>query len=169
MTGDGGPHGDGGRLAVPDLTHGDDVRVLTQDGSQAAGEGHAGLFVDLALADAGDVIFHRVLERDDVHFLAREVAEHHAHRRGFAGARGADQQDHAAGIPKQRLIGLKVVALQPDGVAGEELRGLVEQAQHDLLAVHRRHRGDAQVDLAALHAQRGHPAGPCARQCPCRP
>ena len=89
------------------------------------------------------------------HWLAREVAEHHAHRRGFAGARGADQQDHAAGIPKQRLIGLKVVALQPDGVAGEELRGLVEQAQHDLLAVHRRHRGDAQVDLAALHAQHG--------------
>ena len=52
VAGDGCPHGDGGRLTVAYLAHGDDVRVLTQDRAQAAGKGHAGLFVDLTLVHA---------------------------------------------------------------------------------------------------------------------
>ena len=57
-------NGNGARLSVANLTDGNDIRVLTQDGAQSCRKRHAGLFVDLALADAGDVVLHRVLQRD---------------------------------------------------------------------------------------------------------
>ena len=151
MTGDGGPHGDGGRLAVPDLTHGDDVRVLTQDGSQAAGEGHAGLFVDLALADAGDVVLHRVLQRDDVDLLTGQIPDHVAHGGGLTGACGTHQQNDAAGVSQQSVVVVKILPLQSQLGFAEGLSGLVQQTQHHLLAIHRGHGGDTQVQTVAPH------------------
>ena len=55
---DGRAHGDLRRLAVADLAHADDIRVLAQDGAQAVCEGHAGLLVDGDLVYAVDVVFH---------------------------------------------------------------------------------------------------------------
>lgn len=73
MSGDGGADGDRTCLAVADLAHRDNIGVLAQDGAQARGKGHTGLFIDLALADAGDVVFHGVLQRHDVGLLAAQL------------------------------------------------------------------------------------------------
>ncbi len=75
---DGGADGDGARLAVADLAHGDDVRVLPQNGAQAGGKRHARFFVDLALVHTRDVILHRVLQRHNVRLLRRKLLEHGA-------------------------------------------------------------------------------------------
>ena len=57
---------DRGRLPVADLTDEDDVRVGTEDGAQGAGEGQAGLVVDLHLVHARELVLDRVLDRDEV-------------------------------------------------------------------------------------------------------
>ena len=95
---DGRAHRDARGLAVANFADGNDIGVLTQNRAQAVCKRHAGLFVDLALVHAGDVVLDRVLERDDIDFLAREVLEHRAHRGRFAAARRADKQDDAARI-----------------------------------------------------------------------
>ena len=53
-------------LEVADFADHHHVRVLAQDGAQAAREGHLDLGVDLGLADAVDVVLDRVLDRHDV-------------------------------------------------------------------------------------------------------
>jgi hypothetical protein len=59
-------HGDAGGLDVADLADEDDVGVLAQDRLQAAGEGDAGLLVDLDLVDRREDVLDRVLDRHDV-------------------------------------------------------------------------------------------------------
>ena len=59
-------HGDLRGLEVADLADHHHVRVLAQDGAQAARESHLDLGVHLRLADAVDVVLDRVLDRHDV-------------------------------------------------------------------------------------------------------
>ena len=59
-------HGDLRGLQVADFADQHHVRVLAQDGAQAAREGHLDLGVDLGLADAVDVVLDRILDRHDV-------------------------------------------------------------------------------------------------------
>src|SRR5690606_285584 len=55
-----------GGFLVADFAHHDYIRVVAQDVSQRAGEGVADLRLDLDLADAVDLVFHRVFHGDDV-------------------------------------------------------------------------------------------------------
>ena len=66
--------GDPGGLHVADLADQDDVRVLAQDRAQAAGEGDAGLLVDLDLVDRRDPVLDRVLDRHHVALGAVDLA-----------------------------------------------------------------------------------------------
>ena len=146
MSSHGGPHGDLGGLAVPDFAHGDDVRVLAEDGAEDAGEGQAGFVVDLDLADAVDVIFHRVLQGHEVYFLAFQAVNHGVQGRGLAGARGAHHEDDAlGGVVHQPAEPLPVAPLQADALQGGKLRGLPQEADDHLLAVDGGQGGDTQV------------------------
>ena len=58
--------GDLGGLEVAHLADHDHVRVLAEEGAQAAGEGEVNLRVDLRLADAGELILDRILDGEDV-------------------------------------------------------------------------------------------------------
>ena len=147
-------HGDLGRLEVADLADHHDVGVLAQDRAQAARERHLDLRVDLRLADAVDVILDRILDGQDV---AREVVdalERRVQRRRLAGAgRAGDEQD--AVRPMDELVHRGLVAVgHAEARQREPARLLVEQAQHDALAVPRRDRRDAHVDGAARDPQR---------------
>ena len=53
-------------LEVADLTDHHDIRILTQDGAQAAGETHVHARRNLRLRDAIDEIFDGVHDRHDV-------------------------------------------------------------------------------------------------------
>ena len=64
-----------GRFEVTNLTHHDDVGILTQEGFQRAGKGQAHLGVDVDLVDARQVDFRRVLGRRDVAVFRIEDVE----------------------------------------------------------------------------------------------
>ena len=59
VAGERGLHGDLRGFEVADFADHHHVRVLAQDGAQAAREGHFDLGVDLGLADAVDVVLDR--------------------------------------------------------------------------------------------------------------
>ena len=98
VAGQGGLHGDVGRLGVADFAEHDHVRVLPQQGAQGGGEGHADLVVDLDLVDEGQVVFDRVFDRADVHFVPSMQRRHGVERGGFARAGGPGDQDDAVGL-----------------------------------------------------------------------
>ncbi|MPN47564.1 hypothetical protein SDC9_195167 [bioreactor metagenome] len=59
--------GDLGGFQIADFAHHDDVRILTQEGTQRRGEGQSGLLVDVDLVDAGQIDFRRILSGGDVY------------------------------------------------------------------------------------------------------
>ena len=73
VSGEGGLDGDAGGLQVAHLADHDDVGVLTDDGAQGAGKGHADGGFDLNLVDARELVLHRVLDRDDLGRLGIEA------------------------------------------------------------------------------------------------
>ena len=157
VAGDGGPHGDAGGLAVPDLAHGDDVRVLAEDGAQALGEGHARLLVDLHLADAVQVVLHRVLQGDQIHLLGVELAEHGVHGGGFARAGGAHNEEDAALGGHELIVLGEVQSGKAQGGGIQKLDVLVQQADDEFFPVDGGEGGHAQVHLAVADGDVGPP------------
>ena len=152
VAGDGGPHGDLGGLAVADLTDGDDVGVLAQDGAQAAGKGHACLFIDLDLVDTVHIVFDGILQSHQVDLAGIELIDDGVHGGGLTGAGGTHDQKDAVFHPDQAPVLFQVVARKADGVRTDEAAGLVQQTQNDLLSIYSRQGRDTQVDLLVADA-----------------
>ena len=75
VSGDGRLYGNAGGLLVSDLTDHDDIRVLSQDGTQCRREGEVCLGVDLYLIDAVDICLDRIFYGDDVHVFFIQFAQ----------------------------------------------------------------------------------------------
>lgn len=75
VSGDGRLYGDAGGLLVTDLTDHDDIRVLTQDGTQCRCESQVCLGVDLYLVDTVNIGLDRILNGDDVHVFFIQFAQ----------------------------------------------------------------------------------------------
>src|SRR5205823_2654273 len=86
VPGEGRLDGDRARLLVPDLTDHDDVRVLPEHTLEPGGEREPGLLVHADLRDAGQLVFHRVLDRQDVLLRAVQLGEDGVERGRFPGA-----------------------------------------------------------------------------------
>ena len=103
----GGGHGGGDGLVVAHLANEDHVRVLTQSTAQGGGKaGHVA--AHLALMDQSFFAFIHVLDgvldgQDVVGAVLVDVVDHRGQRRGLAAARGAGDQDQAAGLVRQFL------------------------------------------------------------------
>jgi hypothetical protein len=139
--------------SVADFADHHDVRILAQDGAQAAGEGHLDLGVDLGLADAVDVVLDRVLDRHDVARVVVDALERRVQRGGLARAGGAGDQHYAVRLVDQLVDHRLHARLHAERGQFEPAGLLVQQAQHDTLAVPGGHRRDAHVDRAAGDAQ----------------
>ena len=63
---EGGLHGNRRSFRVTDFADHDNVGVLAQDRAQRVGERAFGLDVDLDLRRAGEFVFDRILDRDQV-------------------------------------------------------------------------------------------------------
>src|SRR5208283_3630264 len=166
---DGGEHevarqrrldGDLGGFVVANFAHHDLVRVMTQDGTQTAGEGQTLFFVDRNLGDAAYLILDRVFNGDDLVFVGLDLVDGGVEGRGFAAARRPGDQHHAVGFLDVAAKAAQVVVVEPDNVERELLellahRLLVEHAEHGVFAVDRGHDGNAEVDGAAtvFHAE----------------
>src|SRR5882757_6607550 len=141
-------HSDLRGLEVTDLTDHDDVRVLTQNGTQSAGEGHLNLRVHLRLPDAVDVVLDRILDGHDVLRVVVQALEGGVQSRRLTGAGRARDEQNAVRLVDELVdqpLGLGVHAqrreIEPAGL-------LVQTTQHHPFAVARRKRRDANVDGA---------------------
>jgi hypothetical protein len=126
VAGEGGLHGDVGRLHVADFAQHDHVGVLTQQGAQGGGEGHADLLVHLRLGDAVEVVLDRVLDGRDVHRLVLvELAEGGVERGRLARAGRPGDQDDAVGRVDLLLPDLERVLVEAEVVEADvdRLRG----------------------------------------------
>ncbi len=53
-------------LSITDFTDHNNVRVLSQDRTQTGSKGQINFWINLNLADPGELIFYRIFDRDDV-------------------------------------------------------------------------------------------------------
>ena len=75
--------------AVADFADHDLVRVVAQDGTQAAGEGEPLLFIDRDLQYARQFVFDGILDGDDLVVAVVDLADRGIQRGGLAAAGGA--------------------------------------------------------------------------------
>src|ERR1700733_6292902 len=147
--------GDLGSFVVADFADQDLVRVVTQDRAQAAGKREALFLVHRNLGDPADLVFDRVLDGDDLVFVALDFVERGVERGSFAGTSRAGDQHHAVGLADVAAEPTQVIFGEADNIEGEvaELlahRFFVEHAEHRIFAVHRGHDADTEVDQAAF-------------------
>src|SRR6266540_1105074 len=154
VAGEGGLDGDVRRLRVADLADHDLVRVVPQDRAQAAREGEPLLLVHRDLGDALELVLDRVLDGDDLVFLALDLAEGGVEGGGLAGAGRPRDQHHPVGLADEAAEAGQLLLVEAENVEpqGGELLGealLVQDADDGVLAVHGRHDGHAEIDGAA--------------------
>ena len=69
MSGDCGTHTDLGGLTVSNLSDGNDIRVLTKDGTKTIGKIHACFLIDLHLVYSVNIVLNRILQSYYIDFL----------------------------------------------------------------------------------------------------
>ena len=69
VSGDCGTHTDLGGLTVSNLSDGNDIRVLTKDGTKTIGKIHACFLIDLHLVYSIDIVLNRILQSYYIDFL----------------------------------------------------------------------------------------------------
>ena len=176
VAGEGGLDGDVRGLRVADLPHHDLVRVVAQDGAQAAGEGEALLLVHRDLGDPLELVLDGVLDGDDLVFLGLDLGEGGVEGGGLAGAGGARDQHHPVGLPDEPAEAGQLLLVEAQDVQAQarELLGqalLVQDADDRVLAVDRGHdarRGSRWRGRGSSPGS-GRPGGRASRRCPARP
>ena len=154
VAGQRGLHRDLRGLMVADLADHDHVRILAQDGAQRLGEGQVDLGIDLGLADAGQLVLDRVLDRQHIGGRGVDLAERGVERRRLARAGRAGDQHDAVRLGDALREARQRVALHAEAGQRELGLALVEQAQHRAFAMHAGQRRHPHVDRAPADAQR---------------
>ena len=149
---------------VPDLTHHDHVRVLAQDGTQAACKGHPGPLVELDLADFFDTVFHRIFQGDDIDVRGVDLLENAVQGGGFTASRGARGQDHAVGFADDGVDLVRVIALNAELVQIVARGAHVQKSKHQVFSVDGGQGRDPDVDFPVVHIDgepsvQGNPGG----------
>ena len=150
MAGEGCIDGDAGGFQIADLTDHDDVRRLTQNGAQGAGEGHSDLGLHVHLVDAGHDVFDRILDRDDLAALVVDLRKAGVERGCFSGSGRTGDEDDAVGHFDQAAEIFLVVAHEAEVGQRDGKRRLVEKTHDDGFALRGRNGGNAQVERLAL-------------------
>ena len=145
--------GDLGGLAIADLAHHDDIRILPHDGAEELLEGQSDLLMHLHLRDAVQPEFDRVFHRHDLALDGIQRQQTGVERRRLAAA-GRTGHQHDPVRQRQRCLELVDDRRRQTQFRVVELdRRAVEDAHHDRFAIQRRHGGDAEIDLLAAHRQ----------------
>ncbi|MXX85590.1 MAG: hypothetical protein F4Y71_03940 [Acidobacteria bacterium] len=147
VAGQGRLHRHFGCFGIADLADHEDVRILAEHAANGGRKREADAGVHLDLAEWREDQFHRILDRHDVHFGRRYVAEHRVERRGLAAAGGTGDQDQpftAAQHPPEPAF---FVCGQPELFERRDQGRRVEHPQHRLLAEDGREGRNPQLDL----------------------
>ncbi len=153
MAGHGGAESHLGRLAVADLAHQDDVRILPHDGPHAAGEIHLGQLGEGGLADQGVGVLHRVFQGHDVDLFPVQVGQQGIQGGGLARTGGAGDDDHALGAGDGIQQAFQGGFRQAHAFQGDDGLFPVEDPQHDVLAMQGGQAGYPEVDGAAIEGE----------------
>ena len=135
VTGEGGVDGDVGGFKVADFTDHDDVRRLTEHGSQSVGERHLDDRVHLDLVDAAQLVFHGVLHRDDLAVRLVDRVQEGVQTGRLAGTGRACDEEDAVRHGDDAVDLLLVVGVEAELRDVELDAGLVEDTHDDGFAV----------------------------------
>ena len=137
---------------IANFTNHDDVRVLAEDGPERVGKGEPDFFLHGHLVDAGDLELYGIFDGDDVVGRMVQLVEGGIESGGLSGAGGAcDENEAVRGIDRGAEL-LERIGVEAEFIdAGREI-GLVQNAQHDLLAVDSGHDGHPEVVILACDA-----------------
>src|SRR6185437_9486661 len=145
--------GDLGHFKVADFADQNDVGRLTQHGAENLGEREPDALAHLALVNAREIVFDRVLGGDDLAVRAVELIERAVQRRRLTGAGWAGHQKDAVRSLDDPLEDLVVVFLEAHVLDADADRIGAQNTKHDRLAVIRRQRADAEVDVRFVDSQ----------------
>jgi hypothetical protein len=148
-----------GGFEIADLSHQDDVGVLPQDRAQRLGEGESLRLAYLNLGDPRDIVFHRVLDSDDVHRPGLELVQRGIQGGGLATPGRTGNQDHALAMSQQALEQVELGGREPDVCQPGPQVGLVKDSDHDPLAPTCYWNGrDSEGDVLPVHPGASCPA-----------
>ena len=150
VSGERGLNRDARRVGITNLTDQDDVGVLTQQCPQTGGERQSGLLVGLHLVDAGEHVFHGILDGGDVLARVVDLEKRRVQRRCFSGSGGSGTDDHAerrTNHLRERFVG---VARHAEFAESDHRATFVEQPHHQFLAEDGGHGGHAHVHLTTI-------------------
>jgi hypothetical protein len=153
MAGERGLDRDAAGFQIAHFADHDHVRILAHDRAQRAGEIQPDLRLHLDLVDAFELVFDRILDRDDLHVRRVDLRQRGVQRGGLARTgRAGDQQDAVRTFQHVDETLLEVVGETERGEI-EHHRFAIEDTHHHRLAEAGRHGRYAQVEFLALHAQ----------------
>ena len=146
-----------GGFLIADFAHHDFVRVMAEDGAEAAREGEALFLIDGNLRDAFELVFDGIFDGDDLVFVVFNLTEGGVEGGGFAGAGGAGDKHHAVGFGNVAAEFGEVSGTKTNHVQREfgELFAhgfFIEHTEHGIFAVDGGHDGDAEIDEATFVA-----------------
>ena len=95
VAGQGRLNGDLGGFLIANFADHDFVRVMAQNGTQAAGECQAFFLVDGYLGDAAKLVFDWIFDGDDLVLVGLNFVDGSVQRGSFSGAGGTGDQHHA--------------------------------------------------------------------------
>ena len=144
-------HGNGGGFRIPDLADHDDIRILAQNRAQTAGKGHAGLAVELDLANFFDTVLHRVFHRDDIDVRLVDLFQYRIQAGAFAAAGGTGAQNHAMGPVDHGFKPAMILFAHAQPFQGKNAGAGVQQTQDHVLAVNGGDRGSPDIDVFVFH------------------
>ena len=133
---------DGGfsRFVVSNFADQNDVRVMTKDGSQTSGERQTDSTVNLNLADAVELVFDRIFNRDDLGVSTANFVQTAVKRRLLSATRWAGYQHDAVRQADQLLEGLVNWVRHAHAAQVKDHPAFVENTKDDAFAV--QHRDD---------------------------
>ena len=147
VPGHGRANGNVRRLHVANFSHHDDIGILPQDMAQPLGEGEVDLRFYIDLGNAGQAIFHRLLDGDDAALHRIDARKKTIERRRLSAAGRPGQQDDAVRLIEQMPDDFFLAFAEIEPVKTELLFAAAEQTQTDRFPVHRGDGGDTHVDV----------------------
>jgi len=148
VTGETGVDGDARRLHVSNFPDHDDVGRLAQHGTECRRESHSHICIHLNLVDPVHLVFHRILNGDDLTVRTVDGVQTSVKRSRFARPGGAGDKQNAIGQLDELLECCLVVTQEPQLWQPELEPGLVENTHDDTLTMVGRDGRNAQIQLA---------------------
>ena len=147
MTGERSLNRDVGDFTVSNLTHQNDVRSLTQHGSENRGEAQSDRVADLNLIDAAEVVFHGIFSGDDLAIRSVQRVECRVERGGLARTGRPGDEEDAVGPLDDPFEDLKVVGFETDVGEADSNRIGTKHSKHDAFTVVGGTETDTEVDV----------------------